>query len=202
MVYLNMVANNFTSPLAVVANARNNILSTLPILNFLELDFTVDSYVLPAVSHLLLNVPQTLLNFLLMLLHPGYGALCDLHLTRQLLNFLILLLDLFIFQMVIGDLLMFQMVVGEVLLLNLVFHLAELGLTFIISCLKFAQICVDILDPLLRRMLWRFLLLLSCETWLSLMHGALIQNVLSIRRIGTHGAWSVLLSMLLYRRIQ
>ena len=75
VIHLDMVADDFASSLAVTANARDDILSTLTVLNFLELDWAVDCYVLPAVSHLLLNIPQTLFDFLMVLLHPGYGAL-------------------------------------------------------------------------------------------------------------------------------
>ena len=70
-----MITDNLPRPLTIGANARNDVLGALTILDFREFDYAVDCYVLPAVSHLLLNIPQTGFGFFLILLHPGYGAL-------------------------------------------------------------------------------------------------------------------------------
>ena len=60
-----MITDNLPRPLTIGANARNDVLGALTILDFRELDYAVDCYVLPAVSHLLLNIPQTGFGFFL-----------------------------------------------------------------------------------------------------------------------------------------
>lgn len=116
MIHLDVVADDFACFLAINANAGNDVLSTLTVLDFVELDWAINCYILPAVSHLLLNIPQTLFDFLLVLLHPGYGALGGLQLRTQFLY-------LVIFCKLIGVVLLFQM--------------GKLGLAFVVRRLEF-----------------------------------------------------------------
>ena len=100
MINFNMIADNFPGPLRVVTDARDDVLGVLTVLHFRERDLGVNSDMLPTISHLLLNISETRLDFLLILLHFGDRSPGGLQLTRKSFDFLI-------FKMLVGLVLVF-----------------------------------------------------------------------------------------------